>query len=522
MLSPNTTPETQYYGQPATRHRKMLTFLFTDVEGSTRLWEQHPQAMLAALAHHNDVLAAAIETHKGSVFKTLGDGFCAVVANAHDALAAAVEAQQALCSAGTQAIRLNVRMGLHSGPAEERDNDYFGPTLNRVARLMGAANGGQILISSATVAHLRGVLPPAVELRDMGKHRLRDINEPEHIFQVAAPNLPGVFAPINSLSPRPTNLPGQLTSFVGREREVHDLCSRLRQPEVRLLTLLGPGGIGKTRLSIQVGGSLRDEYTDGVFMVALSPVRQADSVIDAIAQVLKVEETGGTSLLEAVKATLRDRHLLLILDNFEQVVDAAPLVNDLLAAAPRLKIIVTSREELLIYGEQLYTLSPLTLPQAQHPADVMKSSAAALFIERVQAARPDFTLDETTAPHIAEICQRLDGLPLAIELASVRTRDLSLEEIARQLGNRLQTLSSGPRDLPARQRTMRGAIEWSYHLLSAEEQHAFAQLGIFSGQFTVEAADAIIGAQNLNRLKEKSLIRQVMADDQFVTFEKPN
>ncbi len=501
-----------------------FTFLFTDIEGSTRLWDQHPQAMSRLLAQHNQILRQAIESHHGIVFKTVGDGFCAVFDSPLDALSAALSAQHSLYdvqpSESTDLISIKVRMGLHSGPAEEKNHDYFGPTLNRVARLMGAASGGQTLISASTKDTLENALPQDVELRDLGKHRLRDLKDEEHIFQVLSPGLVSRFPPIKSLSPRVTNLPAQLTSFVGRNAEVDEVCRLLRLPNNRLVTLLGAGGIGKSRLSLQVGASLQDEYEDGIFFVALAPVSRPEAVIETIAQTLKVEETGSATTLEAVKAHLHNRQVLLVLDNFEQVIDSAPLVNELLAAAPRIKILTTSREELLVYGEHVYRLLPLGLPDASQiiiPKTLLEYSAVALFVERVQSAQPDFTLDSDNGIDVVEICRRLDGLPLAIELAAVRARDLSIKEIAEQLSNRLQTLSKGPRDFPSRQRTMRGAIEWSYDILPAEEQQAFARLGVFVGAFTAEAADAITGAQTLNRLAEKSLIQQ-RSDEEPITF----
>jgi predicted ATPase/class 3 adenylate cyclase len=504
---------------------KKFTFLFTDIEGSTRLWEQQPEVMSVLLTEHNQLLEQAIVSRNGKVFKTVGDGFCAVFNSGSEALAAAVTAQNALhqtqSQKNTQSVRLKVRMGLHSGTAEERDGDYFGPTLNRVARLMATASGGQILVSSAVKECVGELLPQKIELRDLGKHKLRDLKQAEHIFQVVSPDLPNRFPPIKSLSPRPTNLPAQLTSFVGRELEVDEVCRLLRMSYVRLLTLLGPGGIGKTRLSIQVGESLQDEYEDGIFFVALAPISHPQSVIEAIAGALKVEETGESTLLEVVKTYLRDRHLLLILDNFEQVIDAAPLVNDLLASAQHLKVLTTSREELIVYGEHVYTVSPLQLPEKTQFLNVetlLEFSAIAMFVERVRSVQPDFMVDTTNASDVIEICQRLDGLPLAIELAAVRIRDLSVKMIAEQLVSRLQVLSKGPRDFSPRQRTMRGAIEWSYDLLSAEEQQAFARLSIFVGPFTPDAAYAVTGVQNLTRLKEKSLIHQIQEEEQPVTF----
>ena len=352
---------------------KRYTFLFTDIEGSTRLWEQHPQAMSRLLVNHNHILRQAIESHQGTVFKTVGDGFCAVFDSPHDALLATLEAQRILHamqpSESTDSISIKVRMGLHTGAAEERSGDYFGPTLNRVARLMAAASGGQTLISSATKDVVANALPQGVELRDLGNHRLRDLNDEEHIFQIMSAGLVNYFPPIKSLSPRVTNLSAHLTSFIGRNNDVTEVCRFLHRPGVRLVTLLGPGGIGKSRLSLQVGASLQDEYEDGIFFVALAPVSRLEGVIEVIAQTLKVEEAGTTTVLEAVKSHLHQRQILLVLDNFEQIIDAAPLVNELLAAAPRLKVLTTSREELLIYGEHVYQVAPLTLPEGTQTLD---------------------------------------------------------------------------------------------------------------------------------------------------------
>ncbi|MEP6986983.1 MAG: tetratricopeptide repeat protein, partial [Chloroflexota bacterium] len=420
-----------------------------------------------------------------------------------------------------ESISIKVRMGLHTGAAEERSGDYFGPTLNRVARLMAAASGGQTLISSATKDVVVNALPQGVELRDLGKHRLRDLNDEEHIFQIMLAGLVNYFPPIKSLSPRVTNLPAQLTSFVGRNNDVTEVCRFLHRPDVRLMTLLGPGGIGKSRLSLQVGASLQDEYEDGIFFVALAPVSRPEAVIETIAQTLKVEEVGTATLLEAVKSHLHQRQILLVLDNFEQIIDAAPLVNELLAAAPRLKVLTTSREELLIYGEHVYQVAPLTLPegtQTLDPVSLLRYSALALFVDRVRSTQVDFTMDTSNSADILSICRRLDGLPLAIELAAVRARDLSIHEIAEQLSNRLQTLVTTLAIGVAKQRTMRGAIEWSYDLLSPEEQQTFARLGVFVGAFTVEAADAIADAQTLNRLVGKSLIQQRQEDEESITF----
>jgi predicted ATPase/class 3 adenylate cyclase len=495
---------------------KTYSFLFTDVEGSTRLWEQYPQQMSEALAKHNAILTQAIEAHHGTVFKNVGDGFCAVFDSASDSLNAAIAVQRALAKGIEQPIQLKVRIGIHLGAAEKRDNDYFGSSLNRVARLMGVASGGQILISSQVKAQLTEQQLSEIEFRDLGKHNLRDISEAMHLFQIVVVGLQNSFPPIKTLSVRPSNLPAELSSFVGREAEIEELANRLRQASVRLLTLVGPGGIGKTRLSLQVASRLREEHEDGVFFVALATVSQADALIENIARALKIEENGSNDLLDMVNAYLQKRQLLLVLDNFEQVVDAAPLLNQLLAVAPRLKILVSSREELLIYGEQIYPIAPLAFPKKQSVVSIpslMNYAAIRLFVERIQALDSSFVLDEGNMRQVIEICQSLEGLPLAIELVAVRIRELDLAEILQQLSKRLEILNRGPRDLSSRQRTMRGAIDWSYQLLSAEEQDAFMRLAVFVGPFTVEAADKITGVEHLNRLKEKSLVHQLKVDE---------
>lgn len=487
----------------------MYTFLFTDIEDSTRLWEQHPPAMATALAHHDSVMTQTIERYEGRIFKTVGDGVYAVFDSAPRALEAALTVQALLHEAATRPIGpllpLKVRMGLYSGEAEERANDYFGPTLNRTSRLMSAAHGGQILLSAAT----RAQLPDTVELRDLGMHRLRDLNEPEHIFQALSPDFPLNFRSIRSLTPRPTNLPAQLTSFVGREQNIEDVCRQLRTPAVRLLTLMGPGGIGKTRLSLQVGMQLLDEYEDGVFFVPLATLKKTDGIIKLVAQVLSMTDDDATPLLDAVKKVLAPRQMLLIFDNFEHLLDAAPVLNELLVAAARVKILVTSRESLYIYGEHSTIVPPLNLPQAGDSLlQLLTSSAVSLFIARVQAMHPNFVLSETDISDVIEICRQLDGLPLALELAAARVRDLTLREIAEQIGQRLALLDRGPRDMPRRQQTMRGAIEWSYELLAADDRHAFARLAVFEGPFLAQAAQAVAGIGEMAMFVNKSLIQK--------------
>jgi len=483
--------------------------------------------MSISLMHHNAVISQAIETHQGRIFKTVGDGFCAVFDSAPNALSAALAAQRELFKAVEQAngppLKLRVRMAVHTGLAEELNDDYFGPTLNRVARLISAGHGGQILFSAATHALVEGQLPDGADLRDLGTHRLRDLNEMLHIYQLVAADVPTNFVSINSLTPRPTNLPAQLTSFVGREKDTADIARLLCRPNVRLLTLLGPGGIGKTRLSIQIGANLRDEFEDGVYFIALAALSQPVALLEAIAETLNIEESdvaGNVGLLESVKAYLSERQTLLVLDNFEQIMDAAPLLNELLAAAARLKILVTSRERLRVYGEFISSITPLAVPEnAITAADaLLRFPAAALFVERAQAVELDFVLTADNTPAIAEICRRLDGLPLAIELAAARVREFSPGEIVSQLTSRLKLLAEGPRDVPARQQTIRGAIDWSFNLLTDYEQTTFVRLAVFVGVFSTDAACAVIGVGDaefnpdvlalFERLCDKSLLQR--------------
>ena len=513
-----------------------VTFLFTDIEGSTTRWEHQHRAMQQALARHDEIMREAIEAHGGHAFKTVGDAFYAVFATAPDAVEAALRAQALLQREAWEAALgpLRVRMALHTGAAEERDGDYFGQPLNRVARLLGAGHGGQILLSAATHELVRDQLPASTELRDLGEHRLKDLIRPEHIFQAVAADLPTDFPSLKTLDSRPNNLPLQPTPLIGREAHVAAVHDRLLQPAVRLLTLTGPGGTGKTRLALQVAADLLDSFPDGVFFVNLALISEPNLVVSTIAQTLSVTEAGGRPLLEMVQAYLRDKHLLLLLDNFEQVVEAAPVVADLLQAAPRLKALVTSRVALRLSGEHEYAVPPLTLPDPKRlpPLErLAQYEAVRLFIERAQAAKADFMVTNVNAPAVAEICVRLDGLPLAIELAAARSKLLSPEALLARLSNRLKLLTGGARDLPARQQTLRAAIDWSYGLLEPGEQTLFARLAVFAGGCTLEAIEAVCNADRdlpidlfdgVASLLDKSLLRQEEGPDgepRFVMLE---
>jgi len=498
-----------------------VTFLFTDIEGSTKLWERHPEAMQPALARHDEILRGTTEQHGGYVFKTVGDAFCCAFPTAPDALEATLDAQRLLLKERWgEGGPLRVRTALHTGAAEERDGDYFGPPLNRVARLMSSAHGGQVLLSLATQELVRDQLLVGTTLRDLGEHRLKDLFRPERVFQLTAPELPSEFPPLRTLEAYRNNLPLQPTPIIGREKEVSEVCDLLRGEETRLLTLTGPGGIGKTRVALQAAADLLDDFPDGTFFAPLATLTDVELLLPAVAETLGVTETGEQPLFESLKDYLRERRMLLLLDNFEQVLEAAPQVTQLLAGAPGLKVLATSRAPLGLYGEHVFPVPPLTLPDLERPPPlerVTQYEAVRLFVERARAVKPDFKVTNESAPAVAEICVRLDGLPLAIELAAARIKMLPPKALLQRLSSRLKLLTGGARDLPERQRTLKATIEWSFALLDEGEQLLFGRLAVFSGGRTLEAIEAVcdtrgdlpIGAfEGVSSLLDKSLLRQ--------------
>ena len=401
-----------------------------------------------------------------------------------------------------------------------------------MARLLSAGHGGQVLLSLTTQELVRDESPPDVELSYLGEHRLKDLFRPERTFQLIASGLPAEFPPLKTLAGRPNNLPTQPTPLVGREREVEEVCRWLHSKDVRLLTLTGPGGTGKTRLALQVGADLLEGFDDGVFFVSLAAVSDPELVPSTIAKPLGVKESAEQSLEESLEAYLQQKRLLLILDNFEQVLGGATKVGDLLGSCPNLKVLATSRIPLRIYGEQEYPVPPLELPDPMHlpPLErLTQYEAVRLFVERARAVKPDFEVTNKSAPAVAEICVRLDGLPLAIELAAARTKLLPPQALLSRLSNRLKLLKGGARNLPARQQTLRATIGWSYNLLDEEEKTLFCKLSVFSGGSTLEAIEEICDPEGdidilegVDSLVEKSLLRQEEGADgepRFVMLE---
>ncbi|MDE3228384.1 MAG: adenylate/guanylate cyclase domain-containing protein, partial [Chloroflexota bacterium] len=475
-----------------------VTFLFTDIEGSTQLLQRLGPAYARALGEHQALLRAAFAAHDGAEVDTQGDAFFVAFPSALQAAEAAAEATRDLAThAWPDGATLRVRMGLHSGAPQLVGDHYVGLDVHRAARIAAAGHGGQILLSDATRTLVEHNLPAGATLRAVGAHRLKDLQEPEPLFQLVLAGLLADFPPLKTLDTHQHNLPLQPTPLLGREQQMATLTTLLRRVDVRLVTLTGPGGIGKTRLSVQVAAELIEDFADGVWFVRLSRLSDPALVIPTIAQTLGLKEQGATSLAETLRAHLAEKRLLLVLDNFEQVIGAANAVAGLLAASPGLKALVTSRTPLHLRGEREVALKALPLPPATRqldPEQVSLYAAVALFIERAQAARVDFAVTAANAPAIAEICAQLDGLPLAIELAAARVKLLPPEALLTRLSHALKLLTGGARDLEERQQTMRAAIAWSDDLLSPAERALFRRLSIFVGGATLEAVEAVCAA----------------------------
>jgi predicted ATPase/class 3 adenylate cyclase/DNA-binding SARP family transcriptional activator len=475
----------------------VVTFLFTDIEGSTRLWDEQPDAMLDALARHDHIVREAIEGHRGQVVKSMGDGMVAVFGGAADALGAAVAAQCAVSMEPWEVTEpLRVRMGLHTGEAQPRQGDYVGPALNRAERIMSAGHGGQVLCSAATEALVRDALPEAVGLDDLGEHRLRGLSRPETIFQVRHPDLAGEFAPLRSLDAFGGNVPLPVSSFIGRQPELARVVAALG--ESRVVTLTGVGGVGKTRLALHAAGDVLGGFRDGAWWCELAPVRDRDGVAEAVAGVFAVTPRPGQTFQEALVEFLRHKELLLVLDNCEHLLEsAAHLVTTLEWSCARLVVLATSREGLGVDGERILPTAPLAAPPADSTLEtIAETDAVRLFVERAAAAA-DFALSEENAAAVAQVCRRLDGVPLAIELAAARIPAMTAAELAQRLDRRFQVLAGGRRGAVERHQTLRAAIDWSYELLNEPERRLLARLTVFPSGCTLDAAEGVCGGDGI-------------------------
>ena len=495
-----------------------VTFLFTDIEGSTKLAQEHPDDMPALLTRHNEILRQSIEENNGFVFQIVGDSFSASFHSAGDALQAALVAQQRLQTEAWTPAPIRVRMGIHTGQADVQANgDYRGYlTLSHVQRLMSAAHGGQVLLSFATQELVHNAMPARVSLRDMGERRLKDISRSEHIYQLVIADLPNEFPPIKTLDVVHHNLPAQMTSFIGREKEREEIKQSLSAH--RLVTLTGSGGAGKSRLSQQVGMECVHQFSDGVWLVELAPVTDPALVPQALLSTFNLREDRHRSVLDVLIDYLRTKTLLLVLDNCEHLIEACAQISEaLLQACPKLRILASSREALGITGEVTYRVPSLNTPNPENlpPLEQLrKADSIRLFIERAATAKPGFTLTDVNAFSLAQICYRLDGIPLAIELAASRVKVLSPDQIAARLDDRFRLLTGGSRTALPRQQTLQAMIDWSYSLLSEGEKKLFRRLAVFVGGWTLEAAEAICGEESkgvdvldlLTRLVDKSLV----------------
>jgi predicted ATPase/class 3 adenylate cyclase len=516
-------PESSSHAEPLPNGT--ITFAFTDIEGSTQRWDRDRAAMEAAVRRHDALMREAIAAHNGYVFKTVGDAFCAAFPRPEDAVGAMLDAQRALGAEDFSAIDgLRVRAAIHTGTADERDRDYFGPPVNRVARLLGIAHGGQVLVSGVTSDLVQGSLPPQASLRDLGEHRLKDLSRPEYVYQLLGPGLIADFPPLRSLDALPNNLPHVATSFIGRENDVGEITALLAKHH--LVTLVGSGGVGKTRTSLQVAANLLDGSGDGVWFIELAPLAVGDLIPGTVASAMGMTlPTDGDSTQHLVRA-LHNKRALLVFDNCEHLVEAsARVVAAIVRGCPQVTILASSRQGLGIAGEATYRMPPMTTPRGPEgaslsAADASRYTAIALFTERASASDNRFTLTDENAPMVADICTRLDGIALAIELAAARVKILSPRQLSDRLNERFRVLTGGSRDALPRQQTLRALIDWSHDLLEDRERTVFRRLGIFVDGFTLEGAAAVASSEDIDELDIFELVAS-LADKSLVLAE-PN
>jgi predicted ATPase/class 3 adenylate cyclase len=487
-----------------------VTFLFSDIEGSTRLWEEHPEAMRECLARHDDLLRSAVTAHGGVIVKTTGDGVHAAFPTAAGGVAAAIDAQRAVTRAEWDGIGgLKIRIGLHTGEAELRDGDYYGSDLNRAARLMSVAHGDQIVVSQVTGGLVRDTLPDGVELVDLGEHRLRDVALPINVLQVSHPDLPREFPRLRSLQALGGNVPAQLTSFVGRDEELAALVESIAHS--RLVTLTGTGGVGKTRLAVHAAAELANEFGDGAWMCELAAADDDDLMAQVIAKTLGCQQRPGLSLVESIVEYVKVRNLLLVLDNCEHLLEhAGDVATAVLRTCPAVKVLATSREALEVDGERVVRVKSLE-----------EAAAIRMFDDRARdaGASTEWTTDQRDA--IAEICRRVDGIPLAIELAAARVEAMSPVEIAAHLDERFRILTGKRRGRLERQQTLRATVDWSYQLLSTEERTVFSRLGMFMGSFDADAASEIVSDEDVDRWRVRDAVVDLVSKSMLVAEDGP-
>jgi predicted ATPase/class 3 adenylate cyclase len=498
-----------------------VTFLFTDIEGSTRLMQELGDRYVQAQVEHHAILREAFRSGDGRELRTEGDSFFCVFESAIDGCRAAAQAQREFARhAWPDGKPIRVRIGMHTGEAPLVGEEYIGLDVHHAARVAASAHGGEVVLSEATRGLVEGSLPAGLSVRDLGMHRLKDLSRPERLFQLVIDGAPNDFPALRTLESTPNNLPTQLTSFVGRERDVEEAKKLLQN--TRLLTLTGPGGMGKTRLSLQVAADLVNAFDGGVYFVPLSAVRDPELIASAIAQSVGIQVTGNRLPVDAVNEYLVDRNVLLVLDNFEQLLpEGAPVIGQLLQASPRLKVVASSRAALKVYGEQELALEPLRTPSLRalpSLAALSQFEAVALFIERAVAAKHDFHVTNENAPAIAGICERVDGLPLAIELAAARIKLFSPQALLARLETSASVLGTGSRDLPSRQQTLKGAIAWSYDLLDDAHKRLFSRFSVFARGASLEQAEGVCGPASeiggdvltgLDELADQSLLRRL-------------
>ncbi len=495
-----------------------VTFLMSDIEGSTRLLRTlGVERYEAALQAHRSLLRDTFSRYGAFEIGAEGDSLFVAFGRAQDAVDAAADAQYALaCHAWQDAKPIRVRIGVHTCEAAVSGDNYVGIGVHRTARISATGHGGQVVLSQATRALLQD--NAGIVCIDLGLHPLKDFEQPQRLFQLVDPRLPRDFPPLRTPRRQPTNIVAPPTPLVGREGELAALHALLRRPGARLVTLTGPGGTGKTRLALKVAMDLAQDFEGGAHLVALQAIRDADLLLPAIAQALGVSQAAGQSL----SAYLEPKELLLLLDNFEQVISGAGALSEMLAQSPRVRVLVTSREPLHVTGEQVFPVPPLALPDAKrvsNPEDLAPYASARLFVERAQSAQPDFHVTMENAAAIAELCVRLDGLPLAIELAAARVSLMSPIALLKRFGDRLKLLTGGARDVPQRQQTLRNTLQWSHDLLEPAEKTLFARLAVFAGGFTLEAAEVVCDAEldTLAALVDRSMVRR--SDGRFDMLE---